>query len=296
MELRHLRYFVAVAEELHFGKAASRLNISQPPLSMQINQLEGEIGAKLFFRTKHHVELTDAGRIFLEQTYQILEKLEKACIEAAKIHRGEVGQLVIGFTGSLSSQQLQFLRQYRSRFPEVEVILKQMSTTDQVKALLEKRIHFGMLCPPIENNLLNFHIVHRVPFIAAIPSTHPLASETSPLDIRDLKNESFIISPRNIEPGYHDSIISICHQAGFTPKISQEAEGIFTILTLVAAELGVALVTTLVLDHPKQGVVFRDLKDSQTTMDLFLAWRKNDNLHIVDSFLTVFNEFFKVQE
>ena len=170
-----------------------------------------------------------------------------------------------------------------------------MSTTDQVQALLEKRIHFGMLCPPIENNLLNFRIVHRVPFIAALPSAHPLASETLPLDIRNLKNESFIISPRNIEPGYHDSIISLCHQAGFIPKISQEAEGIFTILTLVAAELGVSLVTKLVLDHPKQGVVFRDLKDSQTTMDLFLAWRKNDNSPIVNSFLTVFNELFKVQ-
>lgn len=293
MELRHLKYFIAVAEELHFGKAAIALNMSQPPLSRQIKQLEKEIGAKLFTRTKRSVELTDAGKLFLEQSNQIFNKLESACESARKAHNGEIGKLSIGFSGSWSSELLRLLRDYRSKFPHVEVLLQQLSTTEQVRALNEKRIQIGILCPPIDSDLFNLRVIHHAPFVVALPQNHPLAKDTSPIDPIYLKEEPFIMTPRKTGPGYYDTIISIFHQAGFSPKIVQEAEGVFTILTLVAAEVGVSLVSTLALEHPKPGVVFRNLKDNVTTMDLSLAWRKDESSPIVNTFLNTFEEVFQ---
>ena len=294
MELRHLRYFIAVAEELHFGKAAKRLNMSQPPLSQQINQLESEIGVMLFQRSKRYVKLSDAGKVFLKQTYQIFEKLDKACIEARKIHEGNVGQLIIGLSGSWSSKLLNLLRIYRSKFPDVEVLIQQMSTVDQIKAFHENLIQIGILCPPIEmNDDLNLRVIHNVPFYAALPSAHPLAHETDPLDLIRLKEEPFIFSPRKVGPGYFDTNISICHRAGFIPKILQEVEGIFNILTLVAIGMGVSLVSELALEHPREGVVFKELKDKQVTMDLAIAWRRDNDSPIINNFLTVAEELIQ---
>lgn len=291
MELRHIKYFIAVAEELHFGKAAARLNMSQPPLSQQINQLENELGVVLFRRTKRSVEMTDAGKAFLDQSYQILNKLEKACEEARNIHKGRVGELNIGLAGSWSSRLLNLLRTYRSKFPDVEVLIHQMSTVSQIKAFQENSIQIGILCPPIDTNDLNLRAIHTVPFYAALPSGHPLAGETYPLDLIKLKGEPFIISPRKVGPGYYDTIISLCNRSGFSPKISQETEGIFNILTLVSMEMGVSLVSQLALEHPREGVVFRELKDKQVTMDLTIAWRKDEDSSIINNFLTIVDQF-----
>jgi DNA-binding transcriptional LysR family regulator len=294
MEIRHIKYFITVAQELHFGKAAARLNMSQPPLSQQISQLENEIGISLFKRTKRSVELTDAGNFFLEQSYQILEKLERACNDARSIHEGEVGRLIIGMTGSWSNKLLKLLRIYRSKFPNVEILLQQMSSVDQIKALQEKRIQIGILCPPFETDDINLRVIHTVPFYAALPSEHPFACGSFPLDPIKLKGESFIFSPRKGGPGYYDTIISLCNRAGFTPKISLEIEGIFNIITHVAMGMGVAFVSKLALEHPREGVVFREITDKEVTMKLSLATRKNEDSPMVNNFLMVFDNLYQL--
>lgn len=261
MELRHLRYFIAVAEELNFGKAAQRLNMSQPPLSKQIAQLEQELEVELFSRTKRHTELTPAGKYFLEQAYEIMNKLEKTCNDIRKIHYGEKGILNIGYTGILSKKIIQLIRTFHLRYPKVEVVLQHLSTSNQIQALHDKKIKLGFLCPPIESSNFNSRLVVCAPFMVALPSTHFLAKQDSPIDISTLNSESFIMTPRKSEPGYFDTIISICNRAGFSPKVIQEAEGIFTILTLISAG-----------------------------MDLSLVWRKDEESPIVDKFLSVFNE------
>lgn len=292
MEIRQLKYFIMVAEELHFGRAARKLNISQPPLSRQIAQLETEMGVQLLKRTNRFVELTEAGKSFLEDAHSILHSLDRACNRARKIHEGEAGQLVIGIAGSWSSALLRFLRYYRTKFPEIEVLIHQMSTMEQLRAFEEKRIHFGILCPPIDSQALHLRVIHSVPFYVALPSSHPLAGETAPIQLKALKKDPFIMSPRNIGPGYYDTIISICRNAGFSPRIAQEAEGLFTILTLVAAGIGVSLVSELALEHPKEGVVFRALEEEDTKMELTLAWRKDESSPIVEQFLQSFEEMF----
>ncbi len=293
MELRHLRYFIAVAEELHFSKAAKRLNISQPPLSYQIAQLEEEVGVKLLNRTNRSVELTAAGENFLEDIYHLFNTLDRACDDARRIDRGEEGKLIIGFSGSWSSKLLKFLRFYRSKFPNIKVLLHQSSTSDQVQGLHNKQIDVGILAPPIDSELINLSTIHRVPFYAALPLSHSLAQEDSALDLLELKEQPFIMSPRKIGPGYYDTIISMCHRAGFSPHIIQEAEGVFTILTLVSAEIGVSLVSELALEHPKEGVVFRKLKDNTVKMELSLACRKDEKSPIIHSFLSTFASFFE---
>ncbi|MDR7079294.1 DNA-binding transcriptional LysR family regulator [Neobacillus niacini] len=292
MELRHLHYFVAVAEELHFGRAAKRLNMSQPPLSQQIAQLEKELEVKLFNRTKRHTELTPAGKYFLEHSYEILNKLERTCNDVRKIHQGEKGQLIIGYTGILSKLLLNLIRTYRSRYSKVEVVLQFLSSASQIQSLTENKIKLGFVCPPIESSNLNSRLVGYAPFVVALPSTHPLAKSTSPLDIRELKSEPFIMTHRKNEPGYYDTIISICNRSGFSPNVIQEAEGIFTILTLISTGMGISLVTTLALEYGNTGVVFRPVLDDTATMDLSMVWRKNEESPLVDTFLGVYDELF----
>jgi DNA-binding transcriptional LysR family regulator len=284
MELRHLKYFLAVAEELHFGRAAKRLNISQPPLSSQINQLEEEIGAKLLSRNKRNVELTEAGKHFLEKTYQILKMLDKTCEETREIDSGIVGELNIGFTGLWNKYLINFLFNFRSSYPDVKPVLYQMSTSDQLQSLKERQTQIGFLCPPIDTSFLNFHLIHRFPFVVALPASHPLAHDDSLIDVLELKNESFIMTDRKLEPGYYDTIISLCNQAGFTPRITQEASGVFTILSLVATGLGVTIVSSLSLEYKVPGVVYKELKGDLPNIEYTMVWRKDEDSPIVKNF------------
>src|SRR5579875_998382 len=177
MELRHLRYFVAVAEELHFGRAAARLMIVQPSLSQQIRQLEDELGFPLLRRTKRSVELTDAGRVFLAEARDVLARVQSAKYAAQRANRGEVGRLVVGYISSSAFDLLPvLLRAYRERFPDVEVTLRELNTQEQVRALEEGHIHVGLLRLPISTPLINIEVVRREPIVCALPEEHPLAS------------------------------------------------------------------------------------------------------------------------
>lgn len=293
MELRHLRYFVAVAEELHFSRAAKRLNMSQPPLSNQIAQLEDIIGTKLFNRTKRTVELTESGEIFLKHTYELFNLLENAVENTKRMGDGSSGKLIVGYTGSWSNKMLHFLRYYRNAFPDVKVLLHQLSTGEQLIALQKKEIDLGILAHPRDRSYLHLQTIHNEPFYAALPISHPLAKGEGDLHLAHLKEDPFILPPRQIGPGYYDTLISLCNRAGFSPKIIQETEGLFTILTLVSAEIGVSIVSGLALEHPKKGVTFRKLSDDSLRLKLFLAWPKTKASPVAIQFVQTYNNYFK---
>ncbi|SFK31408.1 DNA-binding transcriptional regulator, LysR family [Halobacillus dabanensis] len=291
MELRHLKYFIIVAEKLHFGKAAAQLKMAQPPLSQQIKKLESELDVLLFFRTKRQVELTEAGEVFLERAYQILNNVEAASEEARRVHRGEVGDLILGFTGTAAFDGLSHILEiFREKFPNVNVILRQLPSAEQVKALHEGEIHLGLLVPPVESKWLNLEMFREVPFIVALPKTHHLVKQGAPIEVSDLVNESFIMTPRNIGSSYYDSIISLCYHAGFSPKICQEAHELQTIVALVSSGVGVALVPKPMQFFKTDGIVYFELKKSFTTVKTALAWHKDNNSPIVQPFLEVIKQ------
>jgi DNA-binding transcriptional LysR family regulator len=245
MELRHLRYFVTLAEELHFGRAAERLHIAQPPLSQQIRQLETELGFQLFHRTKRTVQLTEAGQVFLAQVQGIFRQLEQAIQVGRQTSRGEMGQLVIGFVSSAAYNVLpNILRTFRTRVPGVSLELHELTTNEQSQWLREGRIDVGFLRPPVEEDLFNFEIIFEEALVVALPEAHSLANQSS-VSLRSLSNDPFILFPRTLAPGLYDQIISLCQQADFSPILAQEAIQMQTIVSLVAAQMGVAIVRGL---------------------------------------------------
>ncbi|MEC5186658.1 Hca operon transcriptional activator [Parageobacillus caldoxylosilyticus] len=280
MELRHLKYFITVAEELHFGKAAARLNMAQPPLSLQIRQLEEEIGVPLFHRTKRKVELTKEGQVFLEKAYQILKNLEEAIETVRMMNRGEAGEIAIGFIASAAYDILPtIIEHYRKEYPNIHIDLQQLTTAEQVKALHEGHIDVGMLCHPIKikNDTIQVEVIRQEPMVVALPKDHPLASETSPIDLMDLSNDPFILTGRKANQSHYDTVMNGCYQAGFYPKVVQETQELPTVISLVSAGMGVALVPASMQYVFKNKVVYRDIQNNPFTTTTALAW-KSDNL------------------
>jgi DNA-binding transcriptional LysR family regulator len=287
MELRHLRYFVTVAEELHFGRAAQRLQIAQPPLSQQIRQLEEELGVQLFHRTKRSVQLTEAGQLFLEEACQILTRAEQAIQIVQRADRGETGRLTLGFVGSATYSILPgVLKVFRRRFPEVLLSLHEMTTTQQVQALHEDRIHLGFVRPPIYEQELMIESILKEPFVAVLPEFHRLANETQ-ISLLTLANDPFILFPRYLGSGFYDQIVNMCQQVGFQPQVAQEAIQMQTIISLVAAELGVALVPASVQNLQRVGVVYKALAESTSQVELAMIWRPDKISSVLQKFLEV---------
>lgn len=288
MELRHLRYFLAVAEELHFGRAAKRLNISQPPLSQQIMQLEKEIGVRLFNRTKRRVEITPAGLVFFEEARRIMVLSEDAVRRTIRADKGEIGRLAVGYIGSANYSVLpQAIREFRKQFPDVDLSLAEMNTSTQIEALREGRIHVGFLRPPqgIENEGLSIEPVFREPLMVAMPRNHHVKGETS-ITLRMLAKESFIMVPRQRGPGYFDYIIALCQQEGFSPRIVLEASQFHTIIGLVAAEIGIAIVPASMQSSRFKGVVFRVIAGGAETI-LNVAWVNSNQSLVLHNFISV---------
>ena len=274
MELRHLRYFVAVAEELHFGHAAKRLHMAQQPLSRQIRHLESELNVLLFHRTKRTVRLTEAGKAFWQEAQKTLRQAERAIAVAQQVGRGEAGHLQIGFTGPILNSVLPaIVRQFRHRYPDIHLELNRLSTEEQVTALLNQTIQVGLLHPPIAAPSLASEVSYREPLIAAIPDIHPLAQEVSePISIKDLANEPFILFPRQVGPTLHDAITSFCQQSGFSPTVVQEAFPQQTILGLVASGLGVSLIHASVECIQQRGVVTRPIREITPQLESAIVW------------------------
>jgi DNA-binding transcriptional LysR family regulator len=290
VELRHMRYFLAVAEELHFGRAAEKLRIAQPPLSQQIQRLEGELGVKLFERTKRRVELTAAGKSFLKEARQTLEQAEQAVRAAQRASRGEIGELAVGFVGSATYHILPLvLRSFRSRFPNVEISLHEDSPAEQVRQLRMGGIHVGFFRSQFEDEALVSEVVLQEPMVVALPEAHELSGQPR-VSLNRLAGEPFILFPRKIGPGFHDLIVSLCQRAGFSPRVAQEANDMQTIVSLVAAGLGVALVPASCQNFRRVGVVYKAIRDEGAKATMAVAWRRDDKSPVLDAFLNVVRE------
>jgi DNA-binding transcriptional LysR family regulator len=290
MELRQLQYFLAVAEELNFGRAAARLGIAQPPLSRQIRQLEQELGVELFSRTKRRVDLTEAGRVFLEEARQILSRVEQGVRVAQRASHGEIGRLVVGFEGSSTYDVIPVaLKVYRERFPEVDLVVYAMTTEEQIQALLENRIDIGFVVSPLNDKRLTIEIILREALILAIPESHPLVAREE-VRVRELSSESFIMFQRHRGCGLYDQVIALCQRAGFSPRVIQEADEMQVMLGFVAAGLGITLLSASVQQFQRPGVIYRTLQPSTPKVALALAWRRDDPSAVLQAFIEVVRE------
>jgi len=285
VELRHLRYFVAVAEELHFGRAAARLRLSQPSLSRQIQDLERELGLPLFLRGRRWVALTSAGEAFLEGARRTLARAEEAADDARRAHRGEVGRLSLGFVQSATFGALpRLLGAFRKECPGVALEVRAMTTVEQVAALRDRRMGAGLLRPPIDDRGLALRTISRDPLMVALPEGHPLAArERVPLGA--LADEPLILYPRSDGPGVRDAIVGLCLRAGFSPRIVQEAGEVQTIAALVGAGLGAALVIAPVPASHDPSVAYRPLEGEPSAWEMALAWRRDDPSAVLRRFL-----------
>ncbi|WP_262190881.1 LysR family transcriptional regulator [Pseudomonas aeruginosa] len=288
MELRHLRYFIAVAEELHFGRAAERLGISQPPLSQQIQALEEEIGARLFERTNRRVELTDAGRLFLDESRQVLAQVDKAVLLARRAHLGELGELKIGFTSSapFTSTIPSSIHAFRKAYPDVHLDLQEMSSRQVLKALLEESLQVGVIRPLALPDAVHWVELFREPLVAVLRADHPLAAGSEDgLAIAALAEEPFVFFPRSYGTGLYDQVIALTRQTGFSPRIAQEASEAMTIIGLVSAGLGVSILPASFRRTRVDGVVYRTLSDPEATTAVWLVRRQNEGSPLALSFI-----------
>ena len=295
MELRRLRYFVTVAEESSFNRAAQKLHMAQPPLSNQIKQLEKDLGVLLFERTNRGVRTTEAGELLLEEAQRILLQMDQAFSAVRRVGRGEVGRLVLGFVPSASNEVLpSILRVFGERFPAVELFLREMRPDRVVQRLHEKQIDAGFLYLPLDDDSLNIECVSREPLVLALPETHPLASK-SQVKLQALAGESFILPARYQRmPGLYGQVTEACRQAGFIPNAVQKDVWLMqTIVGLVAGGTGVALVPASLRNLSRKGVVYKAVHGLSPTVELGMIWRQDDPSVVLNSFLRVARESFK---
>ncbi|MDC6293788.1 LysR substrate-binding domain-containing protein [Ralstonia pseudosolanacearum] len=281
MDLRRLRYFVVLAETLHFGRAALRLSIAQPPLSHQIRVLEEELGARLFDRNNRRVELTAAGMALLPEARALLAQAEKASTIAARVERGELGELRIGFTSAAALTQVipRLILAYRRDWPGVRLSIRELTTQEQLTAMLERRLDFAFVrgtaapdLPPAFGAVRLFEDA----FVVALPPQHPCADNDGPLFVKALANEPFVMYPPESGTGAYEQVLSLCRHAGFAPQVVQEALSAATMVGLVAAGLGVALVPESFQRIEASGVAFRALRDSQAKSAMWLVFRADE--------------------
>ena len=285
MDVRHLRYFVALAERRHFGRAAEALNIAQPPLSQQIKALEEELGVALFDRSMRPIELTAAGKVLLREARQILQQIARAQAVTRRAGRGQEGHLVIGITGSAAVEFLPpVLARFGERCPEVNLSVREMSSPDQLMALETGEIHIAFVRPPVIAPKLTIQLVHQEPFLVALPSTHALA-EHEAIRLADLGDTPLILFDAVAAPGFHDMIMHLCRTAGYAPPQVQEARQMLTMLSMVAARLGVALVPRAMRRLVLDGVTFRPLLDDAPPIDLYVAWPSDKRNALIEELL-----------
>jgi DNA-binding transcriptional LysR family regulator len=303
MELRHLRYFLAVAEEGHITRAAERLGIAQPPLSQQIRALERELDAQLFRRKPRGVELTDAGRSLVEEARVILGHIDRARATAQRTARGERGRIALGFTSSAPFHPFvpRVIRAFREAFPEVALTLEESGTTELIEDLRHDRIDAAFIRTPVADphGLAVYPLLEEA-MVVALPSAHALGGDgenDAALPLRALAAETFVVYRRSSGPGLHDAIIAACHAAGFSPRVGQQAPRIVSTLNLVAAGLGISLVPDSLQRMHLDGVVFRRLRGAaQPRAPLNLAARRGDPSATVRRFLALVRRMAKTAE
>ena len=277
MELRHLRYFVAVAEERHFGRAAERLHMAQPPLSQQVRNLEAELGVTLLRRTTRRVDLTDAGTAYLDRARAILAAVDEAGIEAQRVDQGLVGRLTIGCVGSATYSLLPALaRRLREDLPGIDFAFRgEMLVPDQVAALLAGTIDLALLRPPVDEPGLTLRPLRKDRLIVAVPDGHRLAARRR-VRVEDLRDEDLVVHPARGRSVMHGVVEELCRDAGFRPRIRHEVAETSTLVTFVAAGLGVAVVPEPVGTLGVPGVTYRPLSPAEAGVELAAAVRAGE--------------------
>lgn len=290
MELRHLRHFVALAEEGHFGRAAERVFVVQQALSSSIKNLEEEVGVPLVIRTTRRVELTPAGREFLGAAQETLAQADRIIPRTLRAARGEVGHLSIGFVQGLVYGGLpEVVRIFRQRYPNVSLELFEMTAHEQELGLKSQRLDVGLMLLPVRDPALQYEALWRQELVAALPATHALAGREK-LNIADLAGEDFVFFPRHQRATYYDSVMTWCAEASFTPRIVQEAIEVPTLLSLVAAGLGVFLPMRFFSRLTLPDVVYLPLEGAPL-VDTVAVWRRVDSEDpVLRSFMAVARE------
>jgi DNA-binding transcriptional LysR family regulator len=295
MEYRHLRLFLAVADELHFTRAAARLGIAQPHVSQEIQRLEREIGAQLFVRSRRKVEMTAAGQAFRTGALEVLAATERAVEDARRASRGEAGRLTVGFAGSAGYDVFpEAIRRFRSRWPGIALELREMTTVSQIRGLGERTIDVALGRPRVEPRAeVELAIVRQEETLVALPTSHPLAPRRV-IDLHELAQEPWIVFGRTGGPGLYTLFAAACQEAGFEMQVAQEVGEIPTMINLVAGGVGIALVPEPVRRLTRDGVVFRQLEGGGPAVPLGLMWRRGNQdqavRNFVETLLTVGNE------
>ncbi len=291
MDLRHFRYFVAVAEELSFTRAAERLHIGQPPLSMHIKAMEAEIGAQLFSRNRRKVELTPAGRIFLDKVRKVIAGAGDAIISAQRAAQGQEGTLRIAFSSTppLLPAFHTAIRDYKAAYPFVTLDLSPATTAQQLDGLLTDRFDIGFFRPSpflkIPSDIETV-ILFKDHLSVVMPATHGLAASQTPIAISALQTENFVFFPPDAGTGVHDHVLALCSHAGFLPKIVQAAKDVSSILGLVAAGLGISILPQT-LRQDVGGLVFRKIAGDAAASHVLLAVRRDELALAVRNFLSI---------
>jgi DNA-binding transcriptional LysR family regulator len=289
MDLRHLRYFVAVAEERHFTRAAERLGIKQPPLSLQIKQLEQELGTPLFRRLTRGVELTEPGTLLLDEARQILEQVERTKANVRNRARGETGHVRVGFTGVIyfHPRVPRLIQAYRERFPGVLLSSVEGNMPDLVKAVQTGSVDVAFVRLPLEHNeAITIHPLVDESMRIVLPSYHPQARKRS-VSLATLAQEKLILAPRALGPGLYDTIIASCQRAGFSPILGEEGMQVASILSLVAAGFGISIVPRTVEQIRVDGIVYVPIKGESPRTAISLAVRKDTRSAVIRNFVAL---------
>jgi DNA-binding transcriptional LysR family regulator len=291
VELRYLTAFVAVAEELHFGRAAKRLQMAQPPLSQQIRQLERELGVQLFERNTRSVRLTSAGESFLEPARTVLEDVDAAVRAAKAAGRGEYGRVTVGFAGASSHEALPLLtRAVRAAHPGLELVMRGQTYANEALAkVADGSLDLGFVRLPITQPGVQARVIEVEELICALPSDHRLAERES-IPVEELRDEPFVSFPANAGSTLRDATVKACVSAGFTPRVVQEAPDSYTILALVAAGVGVTLTLTSCKHIQQTGLVYRPLAGEPTKLYAALAWRPDNTSAALRTVLEIAEE------
>jgi len=289
MDLRHLRYFVAVAEERHFTRAAARLGIQQPPLSHQIRQLEEELGTKLLRRLTRGVELTEAGVFLLEEAHRILNHVERTKTDVQSLARGTTGRVRVGFGGATYFEPLvsQVIRTFRERYPGVTLIPEQSVTPRLIEKLKNNEVDIAFLRPPYDaQDWLGSDLLFEETMMAVLPSTHPLAGSAS-VRLADLAGEPFILFPRADSPGFYDEIVASCQRAGFPLKLGHETPNIPAIAMMVGTGFGVSIVPQSLSQVRVGGVVYVPIDGEAPRATISLGYRRDGQSQAIRNFIAV---------
>ena len=288
MELRHLRYFVAVAEDLSFTKAAGRLHLAQPSLTRQIHNLEDELGVRLLNRSKSQVSLTEEGRSFLADARRILALASESVLAVQRLSRGELGQLNISYLSNFDFELLpETLRAFRLSFPHIALNLFDMTPAEQLRALEARKIDLGFLGlpPPASAGAIQWESIAQHRTVVVLPTKHPLARKRQ-LRLGELESLLFVGMSEKTHPGFREWLIRTCHDAGFSPRVLQDAELETALMTFVAEGLGVTLAREHIKKLPHPGVAFRPLTPTLKS-DYCIAWNRNNDSRALQQYIDI---------